>query len=180
MHTNTFCKYRKNYAHRLACILFWLILAALGALSGVVTITTMIPTYKMSSCWGIIIGGGWCCRLVPMLAYGGKVDILGNRMWEGCCLVGIIAFLCFLDQYFNVATISIREWSANLRSQAHQPYLFHDVQLLGEACGCIQLRQLAQCIDVMLCLCWGAVSRKLMWKVQNTTSANKRSRTECP
>ena len=22
MHTNTFCKYRKNYSHRLACILF--------------------------------------------------------------------------------------------------------------------------------------------------------------
>ena len=24
MHTNTFCKYRKNYSHRLACILFTL------------------------------------------------------------------------------------------------------------------------------------------------------------
>ena len=25
VHTNTFCKYRKNYAHRLACILFLLL-----------------------------------------------------------------------------------------------------------------------------------------------------------
>ena len=24
MHTNTFCKYRKNYSHRLACILFFI------------------------------------------------------------------------------------------------------------------------------------------------------------
>ena len=24
MHTNTFCKYKKNYSHRLACILFLL------------------------------------------------------------------------------------------------------------------------------------------------------------
>ena len=26
MHTNTFCKYRKNYSHRLACILLYIII----------------------------------------------------------------------------------------------------------------------------------------------------------
>ena len=25
MHTNTFCKYRKNYSHRLACILLFIV-----------------------------------------------------------------------------------------------------------------------------------------------------------
>ena len=75
MHTNTFCKYRKNYAHRVACIL----------LSKVIEKAIAIQTHKHLSKTGIIddfqsaYKAGHSCETALLRVFNDIASTIGKR-----------------------------------------------------------------------------------------------------